>query len=409
MGRFRVYIKTFDSFGDYNDDWIEVSDDVLKLSEIKQSLDSTEYEIGIYKLSSLKLTLRNDHGYYLDPDNTRSIFEYKRKDTQVKITWNVRAIPLCVGFFKAGNVGPVGEEIEVFRGLITEVTATSDIDNQTAIFDVLGLESLFNRVTVPYSSITNGDDLSDVFYAMLNQATITELLTVSLSNITPGLDQAIDDKSDLENQTVKEALGSGNSLLFLSQSILTTDGQVIEIKPRDPTATVQFSFYGPASQLGNQNIIDLKELREGFNSVRNFWTWEDTSLTAQDTSSVDKFGIEKKEIGSTVITNSTKRQNILNDLRDDFSAAKIELTLIAPLTPETVALKLLDKVDIDYPAPQFPADENPLPRFGQARWGQARFPIGAYDFTIDQLTGFKIISRTIKPKDETIEFKLREV
>lgn len=409
MGRFRVYLKSFDNEGNYLDDFTEVSEDVLKVSDIKQSLDSTDYEIGVYKLSSMKIKLRNDHGRYLEPEKTRSIFNYKRKDTLVKITWDIRIEPLCVGFFKAGICGPIGQEFEVFRGLISEVTATSEIDNQTADFDVLGLESLFDRVTVPYSSISNGNDLSDVFYALFNQSTITNLLTVDALNINPGLDQAIDDKTDLENQTVKEALGSGNNLLLLAQSVLTTDSQIIEIKSRDESAEVQFSFYGQASQLGNENVLDVKGYREGFNSVRNFWSWEDTSLFALDTSSVDKFGVQKKEIGSSVITNSTKRQNILDDLRTEFAPAKVELTLTAPLTAETIGLKLLDKVDIDYPTVHFPADENPLPEWGRGVWGSFRWPYGSFELTINQNTKFKIIARNIKVKNETIEFTLREV
>lgn len=409
MGRFRVYLKTFDSLGNYESTETEISDDVLKLSDVKQSLDSTEYDIGVFKLSSMKLTLRNDRGKYLEPSNLRSIFSFKRKDSIIRVTWDIRNEPLCVGFFKAGSCGPLSAEIEVFKGLVDEVTATNDIDAQTAVFDVLGLESLFDRVTTPFSSISNGDNLSAVLEACLDQARITELLTVSGENINPGLDQAIDDKSDMENQTVKEALGNGSDLLFASQSVLTIESDVIKIQGREATAEVQYSFFGPASNLGNENIVDIKGYRAGFNSLRNFWTWEDTALVAQDTASVDKFGVQKKEIDTPLITDTTKRQNLLNDLRDEFANPKIELTVIAPMTTETVQLKLLDKIDIDYPTVYKPADDNPLPIWGQAVWGEFSWPIGSFELTISQSTKFKVIGRTIKVRNETIELKLREV
>lgn len=408
MGVFKVYVKPFDTRGEYQEDFIDVSRDVLKVGDTNENLDSTEYELGIFRLSGIKITLRNDHGRFSSPPNSRSIFNYKRKDSQVKITWNIRPEPLCVGFFKAGQCGPVGEEIEIYRGLLNETTAASDINSRTIEFDVLGMESLLDRVTVPYADI-NLDNMSDVFYSILNQSQITSLLSVSLSNINPGLDQVIDVKNDLENKTAKEALGSGNNLLFLSQSVLTTKDQVIEIKTRDPSNDVKFSFYGQSSQLGNENIIDIKNYREGFNKVRNFWAWEDTSLTSQSNSSVEKFGIQKREIDSTIITDSTKRQNILTSLKDDFSEPKIEMTLVAPLTNDTAKLSLLDKVDIDYPTVYLPSDNNPLPVWGREKWGEFLWPIGSFELTINQLTKFKILSRKIKVKDEIIEFKLREV
>lgn len=409
MGAFKVYVKTFDVAGNYESDFVDVSKDVLKLSNVKENLDSTEYDLGIFRLNGIKITLRNDHGRFSSPPNSRSIFKFKTKDTQVKVTWNIRAEPLCVGFFKAGACGPLGEEIEVFRGLIAETTSESDIESQTVNFDVLGLESLLERVTVPYADISVSDTISDVLFEILDQAPITDLLTLDASNINPGLDQAIDAKTSLENKTGKEALGKEDSLLFLSQSVLTTKNQIIEVKTRDATADVKFSFYGPASQLGPENIIDVKSYREGFNSVVNFWAWDETSLSAQNSSSVSKYGIQKKTVSSDVLTDSTKRQNILNSLRDDFADPKKELVIVAPLTKATANLSLLDKVDIDYPTVYLPADGGELPLWGSVEWGSFVWPIGSFELTIDQTTKFKILARTIKVKDETIEFKLREV
>jgi len=409
MGLFRVYLKTFDFSGAYESDFQEISSDVLKVSDVNENLDQTDYSLGVFRLNSIKISLRNDHGRYSQPPNAKSIFKFKTKDTQVKITWSRRAEPLCVGFFKAGECGPVGPEVELFRGLISETTSRSDIESQTVDFDVLGLESLLDRVKVPYADISGSELLSDLFFSILNQSPITDLLSLSSGNINPGLDQAIDTKTDLENKTAKESLGSGANLLFLSQSVLTTKDQVLEIKTRDPSATVKHSFFGPASNLGNENIVDVKNLRGGFNSVVNFWAWEETSLFAESSSSVDRYGIQKRSISSKIITDTTKRQNILNDLRDDFADPKLELTLIAPLTYETAALSLLDKVDIDYPTVYVPADSNPLPVWGKDLWGSFVYPIGSFELTINQSTKFKIIARKIKSNNETIEFKLKEV
>lgn len=409
MGAFKVYLKTFDTSGAYEADFVDITRDVLKISDIKESLDSTEYDLGVFRVNGVKVSLRNDHGRFSEPPGDRSLFKSKITDSQVKITWNLRAEPLCVGFFKAGICGPLGEEIEVFRGLVSELTTKSDIENQSVDFDVLGFETLINRLAIPFDDISNGDLLSEVFYTILNQSVVTDLLTLSPSNINPDLDQSIDDKTELENKTGKEAFGSGLSLLFASQSVLTTKNQVIEIKSRDATAAVQFQFYGAGSNQGAENIIDIKNFRKGLNSVYNFWDWDETTLYAQDTSSIDTYGVLKKTIKSAVFTDTTKRQNLLTALKNDFSAPKAEMELIAPLTNATAALNLLDRVSIDYPTVYIPADENTLPLWGAAKWGSFRYPIGKFNLKIDQGTNWKIIEKKIKIGDETIEFYLREI
>lgn len=408
MGRFRVYVKPFDSFGEYEPDFIDISRDVLSLSDVNQSLDQTEFDIGVFRLSNLTLKLKNDAGRYLDAANPRSIFRFKRKDSLVKVTWDPQPEPLCVGFFKAGVCGPIQQEFEVFLGLLNEVSSFDDIDNQVAQFSVLGLESLFERVTVPIGSISDGDNVSDVFEAILDQTEITDLLTVSASNLNPDLDPGLDDVSSLENKTTREAL-SRESLLLVSNSVLTIKNQVIEIKPRDPSPDVKFEFFGQASIRGVENFIDISEFREGFNSVKNFWTWRGTTLKAQNLSSVETFGVQKKEISADVLTNTTKRQNALDALRDEFGTAKQELKIIAPINPKTIALDLLDRVTIDYPTVYVPADNNPLPVWGRAVWGEFLWPRGRFEITIPPTTQFNILSRKIKVSSQTIEFKLREI
>jgi hypothetical protein len=378
------------------------------LETSSKALDSSEYNIGVFRFGSVKLTLRNDHGKYLDETSIRSIFPVKRQDTKIKITFDINPRPLCVGFFRAGECGPLNNEVTVFEGLITEITANSNIDEQEVAFDVLGFESIFDRVSVPYSSIGATDNISDVLETILDQSEITDLLTVSASNINPGLDQALDNKDDLENTTVKEALDN-QELLLLSSSVLQIKDGAVVVSSREPTAEVQFNFYGQASELGAENILDVKNFRYGVNKTFNFWTWEDTSLTAEEATSIAKFGVRKKELSSNLITNSTKIQNILDENLDDFANPKIELNLTTKLDDTTLSLELLDKVDIDYPTVFVAESGETLPVWGQVKWGAFKWPLGKWSLTLNQLTKFKIMSRQINLKDETIVFELREV
>ena len=407
MSRTRVYIKPFDESGSYASDFTEITRDVLKIGEIKQALDNTEYDVGVFRNSNFSIALRNDHGLYSEADNLKSIFKTKRVDTQVKVTWDRRNSDLRCGFFKPGEE-VLGEEITLFEGLLTDVAGVSNIIEQDISFTVLGFESLLDRTEFPYSDVSNGDNISDILYAALNQTMITDLLTVDSSNISVGIDTAIDDKEDLENTTVKEAF---DDLLILSNSVLYVKDRTIFIKPRTVNSTLEHTFYGPASINGIENIVDVKNYRDGVNRVRNYWTWKDASIKSTDADSVTKFGVQKKEIDSSLIsvTSTTKISNILGSLKDEFSSAKTELEIIAPMKKKTLDLFLLDKVNVDYPTVYFPADENPLPRYGQNVYEGARYPFGQWSLKIDPVDRFKIMSVGLKPTEDLITFKLRKV
>lgn len=305
MGRLRVYLKTFDSTGAYDADFTEITDDVMSIGKVSQKLDNSEYDVGILRNSSMNLKIRNDQGTYSEAGARKSIFVFKRIDSIIKITWDGRLYPPKAGFFKAYS-GVLGGETEVFKGLLTEVSSVSNIQEQSIDFTIQGFESLFSRVSVPYGSISNGDNISDVIYACLNQSAITDLLTVSLSNITPDNDYVIDDKSDLENKTVEEALKSG--LLLSSNSVLYIENDIVYVTDRDAySASVEYSFFGQASTSGIENIIDIKKYREGINRVFNFITWPETSLSSSDATSQETYGIRKKEVstekGDTLLQN----------------------------------------------------------------------------------------------------------
>lgn len=408
MGAFRVYLKPFDNDGSYKPDYIDITNDVLRLGQIKQDLDSSTYDIGVFRYDSVSLTLRNDHGRYLDQTSSRSIFEFKRQDSLIRITWSIRPEPLCVGFFRAGVCGPVGGEETVFDGFLNEVTSTADIDAQEINFSVLGLESRLEQITVPYDSISAPELLSSVIEKSLDQAPFNTVVSVESSNISLGLDQEIDSKTGLENVTVKELLGSKSALL-LSSSVISISDSAAKVSSREPTDEVMFSFYGQASALGAENVIDIRKFRFGLNKTYNFWTWEDTSLYAEDITSIEKFGVRKKSLSSDIITDTTKRQNILNSNRDEFANPKLEFELTAPLNYDTLALKPLYKVDLDYPTVFVPQGEAVLPRWGQIIWGLFEWPEGKWSLTLTQQTKFKITAKLIDPNSETVVFNLREV
>jgi hypothetical protein len=408
MSRFRVYIKPFLSSGEYSSVYTEVTDDVdfRGIGSIKETIDSSDFEVGVFKFNRFSVTLNNLEGKYSDVGESNTIFAYKRSGSKVKITWQSEDDICQVGFAICGFC-TISEEIEVFKGLLNDESLTSDVKDQKLAFQVLGQESIFDSIETPYTSISNGDTVDAIIYTILNQSAITNLLTVDSGNISTDNNLQIDDKSDLENTTVKEAL---DELLSLSNSVLYINNDVIYVKDFTPSASVDKTFYGQASENGIEDIISISNIRSGLNKVFNFWTWENTSLVQSDSSSTNQFGIRKKEISISYITDTTKRNTTLSALLAEYKDPKQVLEIEIKINYDNLALFILDRIAIDYPTVYRAADPSRgLPIYSKAIYGTDKYPLGDFAFTITTSTNYKVMERQINIKNQKIRLKLRAI
>lgn len=408
MGRYKVYIKTFGIDGEYQDDFIDISDDVVKMSAIQQGIDNTDFDVGTLKNSNFKLTLRNDHGKYGEPTSNKSIFVNKKKNSIVKVTYNRRTTPLTCGFFKPGRE-KLGFEYEIYRGILYDIDAYTDIDTQQAIFSVLGFESLFKNILVPYADISIGETYSSILYKCLNQSPLKDIVTVDAGNINPGNNLQVDKISHWEGETLDDIL---DEVMTASSSVIYIQDSTVYVKSRDPSASVQYTFYGQASIEGIENIINIPTFKDGVNRVFNYWKWEDSTLVSSDASSIGKYNVLKKEISAESIDNAStsKITSILEDYRDNFKDPKIELTVETPVNYSTLELRILDKVLVEYPTVFQSADNNPIPRYGVGVYGQSRYPFGRWTLTLSSSQySFKILNFKIDPSKNIIQYLLREI
>ena len=400
----KVYFKPFEVDGTYSSTWLEVSDYVTKIGNLKQDIDSADYQLGVFKNSSLSLEFENRTGKFNDIDSTKSIFKYKRSDTQVKILYKkTREITEC-GCAITG-MSYLAEELEIFKGLLNDDAYRQDANTERITLKVLGLDSLFDRTEVPYASISSGDLCSAVIYTCLNQTAITSLLTVSSGNIVCGNDKAIDDKTEMENETVADVL---DDLLLASNSVLYIKDDTVYVADRTESASSQKTFYGQGSPNGIENIISLKDMNNGFHRLFNYFAWKDTSEKQSDTDSVTKYGVKRKEIAVDYFTNTTNINSMLSSLLAEFKDPKQELNLTTKLDYAVFALNLLDKVNIDYPT-IYVEGEAALPICGVAVCGVGVLPDGLWSLTIDSATDFKILSKSYNLDKMEVTFKLREV
>lgn len=406
--RWRVYFKPFLDNGTYASAYTEVTTDVVALGNPQQTIDNNDYNVGVIRNSGFQITLRNDHGHYSDVDTLQSIFRYTRRNVKVKITWDVRDYDLICGFFTC-DTEPLGGEYVVFEGLINDVTTVSNIVAQQAIFSILGYESLLDSIDMPYASISAGQTFSQLIQAGIDQTPFNTFVTVAGSNITPGTDLASDNVSAYENKTVGSIL---KNLLLAANSVLFIKNNTVYVTDRTASATSDFTFHGQATNSGNENIINIPKYRDGMARVFNWWTWTDNTYRSRDTTSVDKYGIRAKEIHLEIINDAStsKIQTILDANKTEFAFPKIELDLETPIWYDVLALNILDRVNIDYPTIYIPYDAGDLPRYGFVTYdGTARYPYEQWALTIDVSTSFKIMSKKIDTKKQTITFGLREI
>lgn len=405
VNKWRVYLNPFDDDGNYSG-YVEITDevDLSSISKIESNLDNTDYDIGIYRNSNISLKVSNRDGHFSDVGGTRTYFHYKRSDSLIKITWEVEEDgPFCGDAYTGSSW--LSEETQMFVGLLNDESASMDVGDQYLTFSVLGRESLFQRCTVP-ASVTNADLISVAIYECLNQTIITDLLTVSQVNIVTDGDVVLDSVTDLANKTVKQAL---DELLFISNSVLYISGDTVYVSPRDATAAVQFHFYGQASNDGAENISDIKEIISGLRRTFNKIYWNGNATPTQDLDSVNKYGVRRKEISSTAITDSTKQNTLMAGILAEFKDPKMEFDLYTPLTYDTLALDLLDRIDIDYPTVYVPSGSGGLPICGVAVCGTAQLPGAYWQFEIDTTTNFKITGRSLDVKNSMFKFKCREI
>lgn len=406
MSRFRVYINPRDELGNFTG-FREVTSDVNEssFSSINEQIDNDEFNVGVFEFNSFTIRLRNDQGLYSDIDKPESIFRSRRGGCPVKITWqqDTRG-PIC-GLAIAGKA-ILGVEKNLYVGLLNDEDTNIEADSQEISFRIVSKASVFSEVETPFSSISPGDNYSDTIKLVLNQSSITDVLTFNAANISVGLDLTMDVVSEFENTTVKEAL---DSLLFQSNSVLFIENDTIFVKNRDGGASSVRTFYGYGGS-GVENVVDISNLSNGKKKLFNFWTWEDTNLVAKSTTSINNNGIRKKQVSFDEITNNSKRQQILDAQRDEFSALKQSFDLTTFLDYENLDIGLLDKVNVDVPAIYFTTEVGGLlPLYGSAIYGEAVYPESVVPVEIDALTDFKIMGRKIDLKKQLITFRLEEI
>lgn len=415
MGRRRVYINPFNAAGNAYTGWVDVSDDTIEKSigTVTRKLDLSDYDVGVFSNSNVSLRLKNAHGKYSDVDAVTSIFDYKRADSKVKITWDPAEYPLVAGFGMVGDV--VSGETILFEGLLNDDSTVMRLNDQTISFQLLGYESILDRVLIDSTwagSLPADNKASTMIKRILAIAaasTSAAVLTVDNARIVPAYDAVWNDITVFTNKTGREAI---NDILTAANSVLYMDGTTPVVSARTAGALAAFTFYGPASTLGPENISDIRDISVGLNRTINTVTWRTeenpptVNLSSIDTDSVTRYGTRKKNVTLDGISTTATQQAIIDAIRTEFSSPKQELVLVTPMNVSTLGIKLLDRILIDYPlipiSPEFAL-------YGSATYGVDSYALEVSTFVIDTASPYKVIGIDLDLQNNQISLNLRRL
>lgn len=389
------------------DDFIDVSDDVISNSfgRINQKLEADEFNVGKITFGNLKFVFRNEDSKYSEAVNPTSIFPFKRDKTIVKIEWSRNTHPPRCGQSPAGHTFLSREKV-VFKGLLEDNSTNFDVDSQAITFSVLSMDSIIKNVDTPFSDLSVSDNAETLLFTILNQTKITQFFTVDAGNINVSNNFVPDDISSLENTTCLESI---QEILKIANSIMFVRDDTLYIRSRTEDVSSSFTFFGPSSDSGIENILNISGYSEGLNRTFNFWTFDGTTQSVEFADSIEKYGRRKKEISSDLITDSGKITTVLNSYLTEFGFPAKEFDLTVPMTTPIVQIGFLNKINVDYPADVLPLLDEVVARYGQAVYDEARYAKTVNSLFIAIETDWKILNISINPRSQNMVFKVREV
>lgn len=397
------------SFGE----WIDVTNyvDAQSIGDISQEIEKDDYSVGVAKNSNVSFKIKNTSGLFSDENTAGTIFKYRRSGSRVRIEYfQGDDLPIC-GMAICG-VALLGDRITMFEGLLSGDSVGQDIGTDMISLSVLGYESLFESVEFDIATISTDVGFMTLFQNILSNSIITSRVTLDTVNWTVGVNQSLDNLTEFEDiDSIKDAL---DKLLLFSNSILYVEGNTLQIRSKEPTAELIHTFYGQASDVGLENIINISDFKDGTNRTFNLWRWNDknTPYVLKDSASIQRYGLRKtEEIGGESITNTSKISAILSSYLTEYSTPKKELELTAPLTLSSAILLLMDRINIDYPVPVYPAKGGILPIWGteSMTWNEFYWPESYFNFSISSVEYFKVTGIKFSPKNDTVTLKLRSI
>lgn len=385
--QYKIYLTPRISEFIYGDE-IQISAEILSngIKTMKKSIDSTDYELGVFTYGDIALKVVNVNGKYNDEFDSRSIFKFSRDLAKIRVVYS-------------DNDG----DITRFNGLISDDATKQNFDSDEVTFRVLSNDSVIRTSSVAGGLIGNNVLASVAIGLILNQTKIISVLNYSALNINVDQDFTIDDGSQLESINAKKAL---DQILFAANSVLIIDSSNnMIVKSRDENTKSVLNLYGPFDEKNRQNVHNVKKYNAGvhraFTAVRIGDTEESDLVTT--------YGYRQYKRELAFITNLNTKIVLARKILNEFKVPQIELEVEVP-TYVAKNAQLLDPVSLNYPLRVKRIAGKFLPVVGATKIGDTEMPLPDTfgSASISPTIAFKIIEIAEKPTSFDSILKLRQ-
>ena len=384
MSYVRIFIKPTGSTSK-----TEVTRDVIKLSNLSEYNDESNFFSGVFRRGNLNITLDNNDNKYTTK-HAKSIFQELRENSEVELFYNFN--------------DPAIDDVLLFRGLITEGSTENDLTNRNLNLTIVDSMKYLNDIELQSEDLKTIDTLYKtnfssnikldknfiscfLYHLIFTRKQLNSVFNIftgetpkTFQNINTTIESVFSPNDSYYESTNVTALSVLSSILTSLNSYLVleyfTDKTQLFIKARPTTA-----LNPPKTTLFNtKDILELKNQTDGFNKLFNSVQIND-GRTYKRQDSIDAYGVRVLNTRSYLPSSSFVASTYL----DYFSEPKQELNMVVRLRAETLDLRIGDVIKLNV------SDllEN---------------------FTIQPFNSvLHIISRSINFRSDTIDLRLREL
>ncbi len=342
----------------------DVSQFLETLSPLSEHTDESKFFSGIFRRSNLNVTFNNQSGMF--NEGAGGLFPTGRNNREVEIIYSP-------------NQKEIGD-LSVFTGVIHEGSTENNLTDHQITLQILDHLKLLDDVEISKGDQKLVDAMWTGLEIKLNAQYISNFLTyiigkgsldlthevgVTIGSIFPPSDEYYS----------AEGVSSLSILTEMAQatnSFIKSLGNKILVLPRPIASQV-------VSDLGNSEILHLRNQTNGFNKVYNSISINRSNPYLDD-ASISKYGVRRLDVSGY----APPSKALADTYFDYYSEPKEEFDLLVRMNNRTLSLEVADGVRLNI-------EETPSNNIQEKKGS------------------FFITNRTLNFAQETIEYRLRAI
>jgi hypothetical protein len=388
-----IFLKRRRADGSYDPDWLDISRELNGTigGNVRNSIDSQDYDIGIFREDNVTLSFNNRNGRFNDVEDSRSFWAAydSRHQSKIRIDY--------------GYLDDEGEKVGglVYTGLIDDRSVRISGDDQVSV-TVLSRQSVFQNLAVAGGTFDSPVLASQALEIILTRTEVLEQFNIDPLLIDPDIDYLIDDPSKYNGQKLNQAI---NDILFFTNSVgFVDENDYFVVRGRRIGNAIKHKFYSnPEYSVQKDNVLEVRGMTSGRHRIKNLIEWSEVQAKSIPYD-LTRYGVTRKSVSTDSITNLATRQQIVDRILEEWQYPKDEFEIVVDYMGSDVQILDLCTLDIQ---PEYQRHHD-LPFVGEAIVGEAIAVGYENGIHIRPNRGFKVIAIDHNISAAKTTLKLRE-